>query len=308
MSDIILHHYPQSPVSEKVRVVLGIKGLAWRSVEIPRLPPRPDQMPLTGGYRLTPVMQIGADIYCDSQSINRELDRRFPTPTLFPGGADGMAWGVGQWTDGPLFMACIQVVFADGAETMPVDFLNDRGAIYFGRDFDASRLPAGLKSGLARLRAQFGWMNARLATGRKFMLGDAPGLPDALCYYLVWMIRGRYSDGPGFLSQFPALNAWEQRVAAIGHGMPTEMTAIEALEVARNATPDDASEIDPDDPEDLHAGDSVEVVSESVEDSKPVSGRLVGLGRDDIVIQRDDDRVGRVAVHFPRVGYAVRRA
>ncbi|MCK4940436.1 MAG: glutathione S-transferase N-terminal domain-containing protein, partial [Rhodospirillaceae bacterium] len=56
---VILHHYPQSPVSEKIRVVLGMKDLTWKSVLIPRLPPKPNLMPLTGGYRLTPVMQIG---------------------------------------------------------------------------------------------------------------------------------------------------------------------------------------------------------------------------------------------------------
>ena len=60
MNEIILHLYPQSPVAEKVRVCLGIKRLEWLSVEIPRLPPKPDLMPLTGGYRRTPVMQIGA--------------------------------------------------------------------------------------------------------------------------------------------------------------------------------------------------------------------------------------------------------
>ena len=27
MNEVILHHYPASPVSEKVRVALGIKGL-----------------------------------------------------------------------------------------------------------------------------------------------------------------------------------------------------------------------------------------------------------------------------------------
>ena len=41
-SEIILHNYPQSPVAEKVRVALGIKGLPWRSVEIPRIPPKTD--------------------------------------------------------------------------------------------------------------------------------------------------------------------------------------------------------------------------------------------------------------------------
>ena len=93
MPEIILHHYPQSPVAEKVRVGLGIKGLAWASVEIPRIPPKPLLMPLTGGYRRTPVMQIGADIYCDSQCILREIERRHPQPSFYPGGADGMAWG-----------------------------------------------------------------------------------------------------------------------------------------------------------------------------------------------------------------------
>ena len=42
-------------------------------------------------------MQIGADIYCDTKCIIRELQRRFPSPTLFPGSAEGMAWGVGGW-------------------------------------------------------------------------------------------------------------------------------------------------------------------------------------------------------------------
>ena len=96
MTDIILHHYPPSPVSEKVRVGLGIKGLAWRSVEVPRLPPKPELTPLTGGYRRAPVMQIGADVYCDSQCILRELDRRFPEPTFFPGGGAGMPWIVSR--------------------------------------------------------------------------------------------------------------------------------------------------------------------------------------------------------------------
>ena len=62
MPEIILHHYPTSPFSEKIRRIFGYKKLAWRSVEIPRSAPKPDLMPLTGGYRRTPVMQIGADI------------------------------------------------------------------------------------------------------------------------------------------------------------------------------------------------------------------------------------------------------
>ena len=73
--DIILHAYPQSPVAEKVRVAFGIKGLAWRSVEIPRLPPKPNLTALTGGYRRTPVVQIGADIYCEVVLLIRTVLR-----------------------------------------------------------------------------------------------------------------------------------------------------------------------------------------------------------------------------------------
>ena len=96
MTDIIiLHHYDISPYSEKVRLGLGLKGLAWASVEIPVIMPKPDLTALTGGYRKAPVLQIGADIYCDSQLIMRELERRHPSPSFYPAGrgtADALAW------------------------------------------------------------------------------------------------------------------------------------------------------------------------------------------------------------------------
>lgn len=308
MAEVILHHYPQSPVSEKVRVALGIKGLDWRSVTIPRLPPKPDLMPLTGGYRLTPVMQVGADVYCDSLCILRELERRFPEPTLFPGGADGMVWGLSRWTDGPMFTNVIALVFGAAGESLPADFAADRGLLYFGRGFDITDLTARLPEILASLRAQLGWMEERAATGRTFMLGDAPGLPDALCYYLVWFIRGRYDKGPEFLSQFENLCAWEARVQALGHGTPSDLDSGAALDIARDAEPAGPEGVDPDDPLGLSLGEAVEVGPEAMEGVPMVKGALRFLDVQTVTLERDDDKVGRVAVHFPRVGYRVRRA
>ena len=308
MVEVILHHYPQSPVSEKVRVALGIKGLDWRSVTIPRLPPKPDLMPLTGGYRLTPVMQIGAEVYCDSQGILRELERRFPEPSLFPGGSAGMVWGVGRWTDGALFRDTIALVFVDAGEAMPAEFWADRGTLYFGADFDQDAIRARLPEILASLRAQLGWMEARAATGRTFILGDQPGLPDALCYYLLWFIRGRYSKGPEFLSQFPNLCAWEKRVQAIGHGNPSAMTAAEALEIAKAAEPATPETVDPEDPLDLAPGEMVEVRPEGMDGVAAVAGTLRFLDPQTVVLDREDDQVGQVSVHFPRVGYRIERA
>ena len=216
MPDIIFHHYPQSPVSEKVRVVLGMKDLNWHSVEIPRFLPKPNLIPLTGGYRRTPVMQIGANVYCDSQRIIGELERCVETPTLFPGGSEGLAWGVSRWTDGPLFKLIIAAIFGEQGHELPEEFKSDRGRMYFGPNFEIEKLIRQLSENLAQIRAQLHWIEQRLEDRRNYLLGDQPGLPDALCYYLVWFFRGRVDAGASLLQQFPRLEAWEQRVKAIG--------------------------------------------------------------------------------------------
>lgn len=288
-------------------MVLGIKKLAWHSVEIPRLPPKPDLMPLTGGYRRTPIMQIGADIYCDSQCIIRELERRFPEPTLFPGGAAGMPWALSRWTDGPLFTLALSLVLGAQADELPPEFAADRGRLYFGPNYDLRALKDDLPHILAQLRAQLGWLEQRLAGDRVFILGEAPGLPDALVYYLVWFIRGRYTGGPAFLQEFPHVLAWEERVRAIGHGLPSDMTATEALEIARNSRPEATVQGDPRDPQGLAPGMHVNVVPEGIGGDPAVSGAIVTVGAQEIAIRREDARVGEVVVHFPRAGYRVER-
>ncbi|MEM7424214.1 MAG: glutathione S-transferase N-terminal domain-containing protein, partial [Pseudomonadota bacterium] len=161
MSEIILHNYPASPVAEKVRKGLGLKGLAWRDVEIPRLPPKPDVVALTGGYRRTPVMQIGADIFCDSQCILREIERRHPEPTFFPGGANGMAWGVSRWTDTELFTLAVKVILGAAGDALDPAFAADRGRLYLGPDWAEGLKAANaeLPHLAAQIRANFGWMD-----------------------------------------------------------------------------------------------------------------------------------------------------
>lgn len=305
MAEIILHHYPQSPVAEKVRVTLGMKNATWRSVEIPRLPPKPDLMPLTGGYRRTPVLQVGADIYCDSQCIIRELERRIPDPTLYPNGAAGLPWAISRWTDGQLFTLVVSVVMGAQADELPKEFATDRGRLYLGPDFDWQAQKSDLPHTLAQIRAQLGWMDARLSGDRDFMLGAHPGLPDALCYHLVWFLRGRYAGGPALVDQFPNLTAWEKRVAAIGHGHPQAMGSDEALEVARSAVPETTEHEDPQDPQGLAPGLQVSVAPDGHGGDPSVEGRIVGVAMDHIAIARSAPEVGDVVVHFPRVGYRV---
>ena len=283
-------------------MILGLKGLAWKSVEIPRLPPKPNLMPLTGGYRLTPVMQIGADVYCDTKCIIRELERRFPEPTLFPGGAYGLPWALGQWTDGPLFQDVVCVALVEMSPNMPPEFLADRGPLYFGPDFSLDDIKARYLECLANVRAQFGWIDERLSA-RDFMLGATPGLPDALAYYLVWFLRDRVAAGEAFLDQFKNLVAWKQRVKAIGHGAPEAMSDLDALEIARQATPQTPQQSDPGDPMGLTIGTAVSVAPSN--GGEAVAGILHGVSADHVAVKRNDDQADQICVNFPRLGYRV---
>ncbi len=305
MDQIILHAYPPSPVSEKIRVGFGIKQLNWHAVTVPRIPPKPLLMPLTAGYRRAPVMQIGADIYCDSQCILRELERRYPEPTFFPGGAEGMVWGISRWCDGELFNLVVRLVMAAIADELPQDFAKDRSRLYLGPDTTFDQLVDDLPHILTQIRAQFGWIDQRLATGRQFMLGDNPGLPDILTYYLVWFLRGRWAGGPDFLTQFPALEAWEQRIKDIGHGTEAEMSAEEALEIAKAASHTTPQHVETGDPLKLAPGMNITITQDLDGGDPLITGPLQYADRETIAILHENDQVGTLCLHFPRVGYRV---
>ena len=99
MAGLILHHYDFSNFAEKARLMLGFKGLAWRSVEQPPILPKPKLLPLTGGYRRIPILQDGADLWCDTRLIAQELERRVPSPTLVPDGTHGHGEAIAWWAE-----------------------------------------------------------------------------------------------------------------------------------------------------------------------------------------------------------------
>ena len=306
-SEIILHNYPQSPVAEKVRVALGIKGLSWRDVEIPRLPPKPMLTPLTGGYRRTPVMQIGADVYCDSQCIIRELDRRHPSPAFLPSNDPGLIWSLGRWTDGALFDLAVKIVLGSAGEALPADFAEDRGRLYMGPNWAEGLKAANaqLPHLVSQLRAPLSWLNAQLGDGRKFLLGNAPAAIDAQIYYVVWFVRGRWGGGPAMLSEFTDLVRWEDNVRAIGHGQPSAMTPEEAIERATGLEPEGPSGVAPNDPQGLTPGMHVTINPDVDGGEQPVEGTVRSANAEVIAITRNEPTIGNLAVHFPRAGYRI---
>lgn len=304
MADIILHHFDLSPFAEKARLALGFKGLAWQSVQIPLIMPKPELEALTGGYRKTPVMQIGADIYCDTQCIAAELERRYPQPGLFPDGNEGLAFALSAWSDKAFFEPGAGLSMGTNDE-IPEPLLEDRKAFFNFMDFDT--LADSLPHLYGQLRSHVALVDRQLADGRPYLLGDRPGWADILAYFPVWMSRGNVKDIESLLAPFEALAAWEDRVAAFGHGERTEIDAENALQIARETPAGTRTEIDPDDPLRLSAGDRV-TVSPDDYGIVPVAGELVRLTIDDIAIRREDPRAGEVVVNFPRRGYKIAAA
>ncbi|MGI9366843.1 MAG: glutathione S-transferase family protein [Rhizobiaceae bacterium] len=306
-TEIILHNYPQSPVAEKVRVVLGIKQAIWRDVEIPRLPPKPMLTALTGGYRRTPVMQIGADIFCDSQCILLELEHRYPTPTLMPTTDVGLMWCLSRWTDGPLFDLAVKLVLGAAGENLPADFAEDRGRLYLGENWAEGLKTANsqLPHLVAQMRAPLSWLDTMLADERRFLLGAAPGAIDAQIYHVIWFVRGRWDGGPAMLSEFSNLARWEKNVRDLGHGSSSSMGPQDAIVRARDLTPVTAHGLMDNDPQGLKIGMPVTVSPDVDGGEQPVEGKVVFADAETIAVERADDDLGNLCIHFPRAGYRI---
>ena len=289
---LLLHHFDWSPYAEKVRVLLGIKQLPWRSVQIP-----------TGGYRKTPVLQIGADVYCDTHCIARELEARFPDRSLFPSGDVGVALALGTWAD--RFFEPGAGLSMSGNDDLPADLLRDRREFFSHMDFGsfaARRLHLA-----AQVVAQAALVEDQLSDGRPWLTGAQPGLADASAYYVFWMIRGFVPALLERLASFRHVAGWEERVRALGHGDRSETTSEDALAIARASTAELPRGVVEAEAAGLRSGQRVHVTPDDY-GKVPVTGELVGLDARRVSIRRRDERAGEVVVHFPRVGYVVEAA
>ncbi|HEY3950328.1 glutathione S-transferase family protein [Phenylobacterium sp.] len=302
MSEIILHHYDTSPFSEKVRIMLGVKALNWRSVIQPVIMPKPDLVPLTGGYRRIPVLQIGADVYCDTQVILAELDARHPRPPVVKG-AD---WAVNLWADRLFFQTTVAVVFGEIGDNVPQAFRDDREKLS-GRPFDIEAMKAVAGPMRGQWRAHAAWIERGLGN-HDFLGGSTPSLADIAAYMNIWWL-GRAAPGPAasLLEGLTKTIGWRARMEALGHGRREEMAPAEALEAARAATPANPPPSDPHDPSGLAPGAMVAVRADDY-GRDPIEGRLVAINAERIVVAREAGELDLIHVHFPRAGYGVSAA
>jgi glutathione S-transferase len=298
MTELILHHYDASPYTQRVLKMLAIKRLAWLSVRMPMLPPKDDLVALTGGYRGTPVLQIGADVYVDSQCIARELERRYPSPSLFPDGNAGLAYASVKWADA-YFRAGLHIAIALNSAAWPAEFRRDRQQLFPDMDFDR----IDLEHAKSQLRAHAGFVDQQLADGRDFLGGASPGLLDIHAWTIPWFARAHMPVVNELLAAFPHLAAWEQRVAALGEGGRIEGSVEDAFARARGSQPA-AGVVDAADAQGLVTGMDVEVLPDDTQRGA-VRGRVVAAGPNEVAVERVHPRCGTIVVHFPRLGYRV---
>lgn len=302
MSDFILYHYPMSLFAEKIRLMLGYAGIDWLSVQVREMPPRPLLEPLAGKYRKIPVAQIGADVFCDTRAISSEIARLSGKPELALENCSEAIQKFVRHTDLEVFLACVLSApggtllrkLWKGSSLLNVGrFLVDR--INMGRKATVKAI--GPKRAKQIVRAHLENME-QLLESTPFLFGDKPTIADFSAYHSLWFIRDMGESK--YVDRFANVSAWMDRMAAFGHGRVTEVSAEHALDAALSAEPREL-------PESIDTVASGQLVTISPDDygQIPVSGQLLAGTAHGWVLGRDDPRVGRVNVHFPKQGFVI---
>ncbi len=308
--DLILHHYPDSPFAEKIRLVLGHKKLSWKSVVMPSVAPKPDLTALTGGYRRAPVLQVGADIYCDTALICDVLEHHAPEPTLYPETQKGLSRVLAQWADGTVFWAAMghnfgprgaAAFFKDAAAGTAETFVKDRAAMRGGMP----RMPspdatAAYRSYLRRI--------ADTLDHSPYLCGDAPCIADFAAYHPLWFSRVVIPEMADVFEPVPQVLQWMDRIASIGHGqVDHSFDSAAAIALAKASTPEPiGTEAFFQDEHGIPLGSEVTITAETF-GLEPTHGELLAATRMHYTLRRHDERAGTVHVHFPRIGYILNK-
>ena len=300
---LILHHYDGSPYAEKVRLMFGLANAHWLSILSPAWPPRPNLDPLTGGYRRIPVAQSGADIFCDTALIAYEVAAATQCEALNPDTVSGEARALMQQAEKEAFFAAIGAVppmrligtmLRKFGPVGTYQFIKDRSGLLKG---GSARAPQREAAGPV-LQGMLDALEERLSA-HDWLDGAAPTIADFCAYHPLWLHvncnRRQLQAGPRVLD-------WFQRVEAIGHGKREEVGQAQVFAAAKNSLPRPLPASVDDGPVALGTTVKVGPADYGVQ---PVTGTLVAVTENRIIVARDTTEFGLLHVHFPCEGYSL---
>ena len=300
---LILHQYDISPFSQKAQKMMGLKELSWQSVEMPMIAPKPDVEALTGGYRGTPVLQIGRDVFIDNWMIARALDEFDASgPAINAQGglreAALYAWGERLFT--PLLHAALAAYQSE----WDADFLADRKRVFPDVDFDT--LDVSDPDRRSQVRAYLGTVEAQLGLDQDFLGGAQADSCDIHVWGMVWMIHSALPALMPIVETFPRLTDWYERVSALGTGDREDVK----IDVAWQSLKDGPARRLPDTPDQEPlapwVGEVVDIAAGSA-DRGSASGRLLAVDHEQVVLGVEPISGEAAQVWFPRFGYHLRQ-
>ena len=300
---LILHQYDISPFSQKAQKMMGLKGLSWQSVEMPMIAPKPDVEALTGGYRGTPVLQIGRDVFIDNWMIARaldELDANKPAVNAQGGLREAALYAWGE----RLFTPLLHAALAAYQSEWDADFLADRKRVFPDVDFDT--LDVSDPDRRSQVRAYLGTVEAQLGLGQDFLGGAQADGWDIHVWGMVWMIHSALPALMPIVETLPRLTGWYERMSALGAGDREDVE----IEIAWRALKEGPTRPLPDtlDQEPLApwVGEAVDIAAGSA-DRGSASGRLLAVDHEQVVLGVEPITGEEAQVWFPRFGYHLKQ-
>jgi glutathione S-transferase len=199
MSRIVLYGFPRSTFVNVVRLVLEHKGVAYNFHDLEDEMGRPTHLNLHPFNRV-PILSHGDFRVYETAAIISYLDDVFPEARLTPEDAKARA-RMNQWISALNAYYYPYIVFHLGHERLV---------------FPALGIPADEKvvmAAIPRINTALDVMEATLADGRPYLVGDALTLADFALTPCMTSLS-RHAEGQDLLQRRPRIVAWRERLDA----------------------------------------------------------------------------------------------
>ena len=278
---------------------MGLNSQAWSSVVVPAQPPRRSLDDLVGGYRRIPVLQIGAQFYCDSQLAVEALSSEHSGACVLDADDEALR----RWAEEEIFFA---VIAAAPPFKVLKYLLGQLGLVGIARFvLDRSRM---MRDATVTVKAsavaaadieEYVSHLERLLSAGPYLSGSWPGYLDLCCYHPLWMALA--VDQGGATSWPLKVQEWITLMCNLARGASSSASRASIAEAIRS----DQVEISGEVSMPYRYGEAVAVAPLDYARDETI-GELLVLNDDRIVIRRRFDTIHPIYLHFPRRGFEIR--